>query len=66
MDETINESFDEYITSLVALKEAINGMRDQNRKTNRAIEKLLGSTHINSVLSMTGQVDFLNRIRPSK
>ena len=58
----IKDSFDDYIKSLVQLKEAVNGLRIQARATNKAVEKLLTSTHLNAVLKMTREVEFLERI----
>ena len=62
MDTTVRDSFDDYIHSLIELKEAMNGLRIQTKATNKAVEKLLNSTHLNAVLNMTRESEFLNKI----
>lgn len=58
----IKDSFDDYIHSLIELKEQMNALRIQTKATNKAVEKLLNSTHLNAVLKMTREVEFLNKV----
>ena len=63
-EQIVRESFDGYIKSLVELKEAVNGLRIQTKATNKALENILSSTHLTSVLRLTRETEFIHRITP--
>lgn len=63
-EQIVRESFDGYIKSLVELKEAVNGLRIQTKATNKALENLLNGTHLNAVLRLTRETEFIHRITP--
>lgn len=60
-EEIIKDSFDDYIKSLVILKETVSALKGQTSRTNQAINDLLGSSHLNALLTMTKQPEFLKR-----
>ena len=58
-NEIIRDSFTDYVKALVALKEATNDLKYQMRATNKAVERVLTHTHLNALLTMTTQNEFV-------
>lgn len=60
-EKIVRDSFNDYINALVQLKEAVNQMRIQTKATNKAVERVLNHTHLNAVLTLTRNVEFLSK-----
>lgn len=56
------KDFEEYIQSLSELRRAMHELHKQSSKTKGAVEKVLKSSHLQSVLTMSKEDKFLNKI----
>lgn len=62
MDEQFAKDMEEYVQSLSELKRALHQLHLQTRNTHDAMKKLLGSTHLQAVLTMSKEDKFLKKI----
>jgi len=63
MEKELQDSFTDYVKSLMELKQAVFELKNQMRKANKAVERVLNHTHLNALLTMTTSNEMQYKIK---